>query len=300
MNRNQIEVNFGTQTVLTTPTDLARDIINSHIHPTALWIPQGIRAVVKDYYPEQHILRPVYFVVTEQPPAVRNISVNGTRYSVSLPYIINLFTLKQFFHEEAFGLELNRIWAFTFYRKMPLRGWDDELLLCNLPNVESKPWNENMSMATIGWTCFNNVPDNLKYVNSGVNRDGNIEEDVDVAVNHALSLVDYYLMSDFDLNSETSSCFYETAETIPEVSTFERWEEESTKNPQLAYELDWIKHPEDATLRDVIEAVRTATNCIRPDFGDYGDGGRLFTPTGKIPKRRLLALLRYRSTGKWF
>jgi hypothetical protein len=277
-NRRYIELDFGTERLALTPTDLVQKFVSAHTNPTALWIPSGIRGVVKDYYPSGHSLKPVYFVVTEQPPAVRNLSVNGVRYSVSLPYLINIFTLKPIDfenHPESIpGVELNRIWAFSFFRKMPLRGLDDPLLLCNLPNVESKPWNENMKVYPRQSAMEFN------------------EEDVNVAINFATTLVDYYLTSDFDLKSETSSSFHDTAEVIPQVSSFERWEEESLQNPQLAYELDWLPHPEDATLRDVLTALRTATHCVRPQHEWSGDGTGLMTPNGRVPKRRLLAMLK--------
>jgi hypothetical protein len=301
LSSRHIRLDFGSTSFDMQPTTLVKSIIEAHVNPLNMWIPTGIKAIVKDYYADGHVLKPIYFVVTEQPPAVRSVSVNGTRYSVSVPYLINVFTMKMLNTTPTSAFELNRIWAFSFYSVLPLRGWDSRLLLCNLPNVESNPWNENMKMATIGWTCFNNVPEELKYAYGMKDLDNRSESDTNVVANHAIKLVDYYLTSDFDLTSETSSSFHATAERIPEVSSFERWEEETLKDPQMAFGLDWLEHPEDATLRDVMGALREATHCINPRVRLDGDGTQILTPTGNVLKRRLLALLHNGSGGsKWF
>lgn len=302
-----LRIEDGVNAYEITPDDLITTITHAKARPEAFWAPSHVRYVDREYVEGANgTFEEVYIVITEQAPSVRTVKVqknfekfqgevgndvvlaNYDLYNLSFPYVINLYV----FRVEADGcIVLDPTWALSFYRTLPLSGFSDELYICNLPNVTVEPWNPDMALATVGWTCFHNAPKNdtstyplaAAYGHSGESGMSAVTRLTDKITNYAWSAI-------FTASEDTLSAWLETKEKVAECSSMEAWQESTEANPDFVLYADWVPHPERATLGEVVEAIHEALNVVTHPGFEEGEEPTL-PNNNKVSMKRFKAMM---------
>lgn len=296
----EVIVKVGGEEFSFEPGDFVRRIAARKAMPESAWFTPGLRYWERGYVAAPSgSVQPAFIVVIEHQPGIRTVTVEGSLYDkgyherktvrISLPYTINIF-LVNMLPDGSFAL--NTHWPMTFYRKLPLADFEDELLVCNLPNVRIDPWNDAAAVNAIGWTCFHNAPDYITNVEPVSGKAGISGESDFSAVNRLVfGCASYMWESDFTTSAGAISAWKETGKKIPEVSTFKKWHEATEKNPNIGLELDWLPHPRNMNLAEVIYSIRSA-NLFLP-YPGFKDGEAItFIPEEKITEKRVKAALK--------
>ena len=139
--------------------------------------------------------------VVEQSPQIRKITHGNTSYKLAFPYVIFFIPVKH----GAIG-EIN-----IFYRTSPLKSVDDKVKKCNLWNVNSN----EAGMCT-----------------------GNMRISGETPTEKVESFIQQFWGVGF--NNDITGLFDDAAKSIPQVSTIERWQEETEKNSLFPIQMSWI------------------------------------------------------------
>jgi hypothetical protein len=140
--------------------------------------------------------------VVEQTPTTRAINWFDQKWRLSLPYVV--------FHIVFIGDSVS--WGLPFYRKAPLTSPNDILYKTNFCNIH----NDYHGMCT-----------------------GNMRVSGETTAQKAESYIQEFWSSEF--NSDITYWF-DKAKQFKEVSSLERWQSESEKNPLFPLQVKWFEH----------------------------------------------------------
>jgi hypothetical protein len=299
----EVKVIVGGETLTTTADALAKAFCERKARPQAMWLSGSIRYLERGYIEGPGgTYTPAFIVVTEQQPAVRTVNVqqnfdksssyHGAEYKLmrlSFPHIINAFVFKV----GADGnIVLDRAWPLSFYRTMPLQDFNDDLYICNLPNVRIDPWNDSASKAAIGWTCYHNAPHEKTTIHPIPPANGQTGESDESAVSRLTEKVlTYYWESAFTGSAGAITAWTATAKACPEVATIKKWEENTAKDSNFVMNVKWVPHPEGATVGDVVVSIRQSLGFLPHEGWENGED-KVFAPGGKVSDKRLKAIVK--------
>jgi len=246
----------GAKATMTVPDLIAR--ISDHIDTGSCVLPSGIKAVLSRGN--------VTIWVWEKAPAVQKLSWirpdsprpfgPGTKYRnvrIGLPYLV-IFGV---FVHLADGMPYIAKTDECFFRREPLKQLSDGLCFPGLLNCSKFP-NAN-ELHPLSWICTQHLKDNpqMYSANPGDRYCGGFE-----AVRYCL------LETSFNLSSEhhEGNSWYGASKKIDErISTVERWEEETKKDPLFVLDVPWIdtKHSVMQVAERIFKRMRVADTTVK-------------------------------------
>ncbi|MFQ6114428.1 MAG: hypothetical protein ACE5NG_10150 [bacterium] len=207
-------------------------------------LPEGVKYVARRgnstvVVVEQTARPRAVFVIAENSPAAYGSKVKSVRRWLSFPYVELLIL---FYGNALSGYQQ------VFYRTRPLTSLDEELLLCNLPNVSTQG-----PQGLPYWFCSQYIGDvsTLSW-----------PDKITKIINHLWK-------SGFNWSSdhhEGLSQFNAMKNLDKRITCFKRWEEETRKDPNFALKINWQQAG--MTVRQAIEKLfkyatpkKEITNC---------------------------------------
>lgn len=299
---DEVQVIIDGETITTTAQALAQAFCERKARPESIWFSSTIKYLERAYVKNAGgAYSPVFIVVTEQAPRMRTVSyqegfdkssayhgANYNKATVSFPYIVNVFV----FNVGSDGtISLNRAWPLSFYRPLPLSGFSDPLYVCNVPNVRIDPWNDSAAEAAIGWTCYHNASTSDTSIRP-ISKKGGMtgESDVSAVTRLVEKCLQYWMDSSFTGSAGAVTAWRETAKKVKGVSSMEEWAKNSAADPDFGVKTDWLPHPKNANLGDVIISIRQALVVLPHEGFDNGED-RVIAPNGDMSAKRLKAVV---------